>query len=149
MSKQNANSAIDLLIASIWGAAVAMIITMIVCAAGASLMRAERVGEGSSGIISIISLVLSSAIGAMMALRKAGHHRIITCLGTGLIYWLILWSCTAMLFEGDYQSVGTTALAVLGGCGCTVLLGLKEKRPKSRYTKYHNMKLVQNRQTGN
>ena len=73
MSKQNKNTAIELLIASVLGATVAMVVTMIVCAIGASLMAAERAGEGSIGFLSVIALISSSAVGAMIASRIAGH----------------------------------------------------------------------------
>jgi len=149
VSKQNSNTAIDILTASVLGATVAMIITMFVCAIGASMMAAERAGEGSAGIISVIALISSSTVGAVIACRKAGHHRLAVCLGAGITYLLILFACTATFFDGEYQAVGTTALAVLGGSSCAALLGLREKQPRSRYSKYHNSKVVQNRQIGN
>ena len=149
MSKQNSNMALDILTASVLGAIVAIVITMIICAIGASMIAAERAGEGSVGIISVIALISSSTVGAMVACRKAGHHRLAVCLGAGITYLLILFACTATFFDGKYQAVGTTVLAILGGSGCAALLGLREKQPRSRYSKYHHSKLVQNRQIGN
>ena len=149
MNKQSTNTPIDLLVASALGAVVALIVTMIICSLGASLMTTERVGEDSAGIVSITALIVSSAVGAEIAFTKTGHHRLAVCLGAGVMYLMILLACTALIFDGKYHAVGTTALAVLGGSGCAALFGLRGKRPKSRYSKYHNMKLVQNRQMGN
>ena len=149
MSKQKANTPIELLSASVLGSAVALVITMIICAIGASMITAARVGEDSAGIVSVTALIVSSAVGAGIAFTKTGHHRLAVCLGAGVMYLMILLACTALIFDGKYHAVGTTALAVLGGSGCAALFGLRGKRPKSRYSKYHNMKLVQNRQMGN
>ena len=112
-------------------------------------MTTERVGEDSTGIISVIMLITSSFVGAEVAIVKAGHHRLAVCLAAGVSYLIILLACNALLFDGKYQAVGTTALAVLGGSGCAALLGLRGRQVKSRHSKYHNMKLVQNRQMGN
>ena len=149
MNKQSTNTPIDLLVASALGAVVALIVTMIISSLGASLMTTERVGEDSAGIISVIMLITSSFVGAEVAIVKAGHHRLAVCLAAGVSYLIILLACNALLFDGKYQAVGTTALAVLGGSGCAALLGLRGRQVKSRHSKYHNMKLVQNRQMGN
>ena len=94
-------------------------------------------------------MILSSVIGAMVSSAKAGHHRLLVSFAAGLAYYMILLACNAMLFDGKYQGAGVTALAVLGGSGAAVLFGLRNKNPKPRNAKYHNIKLVQNRQTGN
>ena len=148
MKKQN-NMLIDLLISAVFGAGTAMIISLVICSLGASLIAAERVGENHGAIISVIALIVSSAIGAGVAFGKSGHHRLVSCLTSGAVYYIMLLGCNALLLDGLYQSMGITALAVLGGSGSSSLLGLRNNQHKSRCKKYHNTKLVQNRQTGN
>ena len=149
MSKQNTNSASTLLIAIVVGACMAMVIALALCALGAVLLATERAGEGSAGIIVVITLILSSAIGAVIALRKARRQMLLVSLGTGGVFFLLLLACTAMFFGGQYRALGVTALTVFAGSSCAALLALRGDRPKKRNSKYHNMKLVQNRQTGN
>ena len=149
MNKQNTNTAIHILIAAAMGASVAMILTLIICVIGASMISTDRAGEGSVGIISVIALIQSSVTGAFVSFKKIRQHRILACLRAGTVYFLTLLACNALFFDGQYQAITTTALVILGGSGCMMLLSLRNKRPKTHYTKYHNIKLVQNRQRGN
>ena len=149
MKKVNNNTASALLTATGLGAVAAMAVSILFCAIGATLISVERVGEGSSDIITVITLSSSSAIGAIAANRKCSGHKLILSFGTGIMYMLMLLGTTAMFFGGRYQAIGTTILPILGGCGAAMLLGMRQKSPKVHRSKYRNSKLVQNRQRGN
>lgn len=133
------------------GAGGSMILTLLLSGVAAYLVGKETIAEDGVGICAAIILVLAAGIGALLAFRKVGHHRMAVCLGAGSVYYVLLLACTALFFEGTYQGMGATALAVFGGCGGAALLGLRggKGRRGSRYPQYHNRKVVQNRQRGN
>ena len=133
------------------GAGGSMLLTLLLSAFTAWMMDKEMIGEGSVNACAVAILVASAAVGAIMAFRKVGHHRLLVCMAAGGVYYLLLIASTALLFSGEFQAMGATALAILGGSGAIALLGLKGegKKRNSRYPKYHNRKVVQNRQRGN
>lgn len=133
------------------GAGESMILTVLLSGLLAYLMSKETIAENSVNVCGAAILVLSAGIGALLAFKKIGHHRLAVCLASGGVYYLLLIACTALFFSGEYQAMGVTALAVLGGSGAAALLGLRsgKKGYGPRYSKYHNRKVVQNRQRGN
>ena len=149
MSKQNGNSVLSSLKSMALGACVSMVMALVLCGTGAILLSTERVGEDSIGAITVVTLMVSSIIGALTAIRQAGQQKLLVSIGTGCVFYLMLLACTAMFFDGAYYGLGATALVILAGCCCGALLSLRENKPKTRGSKYHNMKLVQNRQMGN
>jgi dolichol kinase len=50
------------------------------------------------------------------------------CLISGMIYFCVLLSITALCFGGQYQGIGVTGLVVLCGSCCAGLMGLREKK---------------------
>ena len=133
------------------GILASMTTTLSLTALMAYLMAGERVGEDNLNLVAVVVLITSAAFGAMCAFRRLRHRRLLICLTSGGVYFLVLVACNALLFEGTYHYMGITALAVAGGSSAAALLGLRGGHGtyKQRRTKYHNMKIVQNRQRGN
>lgn len=117
------------------GAGGSMLVALGLTAVFAALVDHGSIGEDMINPAGAFILTLSSLAGSLLSAAVIGHHRFAACLSTAVIYFGMLLACTAMLFGGIYQNVGVTALAILGGSGAAILLGLREGRkgrPKRR-----------------
>ncbi len=121
------------------GAAGSLIITLIAAFILAKLLDAETLPWENVGYGVMILLLLSSMVGALLAYGKIKRQRMMVCMLSGVIYFGILMSITALFFGGQYDSVGVTALLILGGCGSVGLLGMREKRAgkRKKITQHH------------
>lgn len=128
------------------GAGGSMLATLALTALVSCLMDREAIGEASLDGAVVGILLVSSAVGSLVAASIVGHHRLPVCIAAGAVYYLALIGCNAMLFDGTYSAVAVTAIAVLGGSGAMALLGLNERRSGHRphRTKRRNWKVVQN-----
>ena len=72
----------------------------------------------------ILTLLLSTIIGAWISVGRIQRLRMQMCMLSGLCYYLTLLAMTALFFGGQYSGVGITALVVVGGCGTVAILGL-------------------------
>ena len=133
------------------GAGGSMLITIVLSAIFAALAERETIGEDMLSGVSALVLILSSLAGSLLGVLVTGHHRLVVCLCTGVVYYAALLACAALVFEGAYHNMGVTALIVLGGSGAAALLGLKEERRgrSKRWRKKRNWNVVQNHQAGN
>ena len=111
------------------GVIVSMLVTLVGVAICATLISQEMISVGGEGYFNIAILVLSAICGSMAATGKRSEKRLHTSLLAGTIYMFVLLSMTALIFGGQYDRVGVTAIAILSGCILAVLLG--EKRKKS------------------
>lgn len=101
------------------------------------LVSAEKIPESGIGYAALVILLLSSALGALAAVKRIKRQRMVVCMLSGLCYYLVLLACTALFFGGQYSGMGVTALVVLAGAGTIGLLGLKgEGNNKKRRRKY-------------
>lgn len=119
------------------GLALGVVLGLILTIGGAVLTSyliiSGKIGEQAMGYCAIIIILLSSSIGALLAACLVKRRWLVVCLGVGGIYYLLLLAITALFFGGQYQGMGVTALAVLGGCGAVGLLGLNHgNRPQKR-----------------
>lgn len=112
--------------------AVSMGITLLLAIVTAKLVDMGTLPEGGIGYAALGILMLSSAVGALTAVARIKRQRLAVCLGSGLIYYILLLSLTALFFGGQYTGMGVTALAVAGGCGSVILLGMGEGRRRKR-----------------
>ena len=87
----------------------------------------EKVGYGI-----MVLLIVSSFAGAMISFGRIKRQRMLVCIVSGVIYFAMLMSMTALFFGGQYSAVGTTALLVLAGSGAAALLGLRQGRGAKR-----------------
>ncbi len=106
---------------------VAIGTTVSVMTSGAiAVILAILIGHGklSPGMMNygvMILLMLSSAVGAMVARIHYSAKIMIVCIVTALCYWISLLSITALFFGGLYSGVPATALVIISGgiiAGC-------------------------------
>ena len=98
----------------------------------AKLVEAETLPVEKVGYGIMVLLIVSSFAGAMISFGRIKRQRMLVCIVSGVIYFAMLMSMTALFFGGQYSAVGTTALLVLAGSGAAALLGLRQGRGAKR-----------------
>lgn len=115
------------------GALISLSVTLAGSAVCAWLLTLEKIGEKDIGYVAVMVLLLSSILGAFVAVGLIKEKRVPICLIAGGCYWLTLLAITALFFGGEYSGVGESALVILAGIVSVALLGLKgDKRTKKR-----------------
>lgn len=109
----------------VFGAVVSLGITLVCAAVLAKLVDMERLAWENIGYGIMVLLLLASFSGAMAAFAKIKRQRMLVCAVSGVVYFGILLSITALFFGGQYDSVGVTAALVLAGSIAAGLLGLR------------------------
>lgn len=107
------------------GVAIGFVIMLILSAIIAWMIGAEYLDEKSAGLGVIIIQLLSSVTGAWIAYALIKSRRLLVCLITGCGYCLLLLTCTALFFGGQYRGVGISLLAALAGNLMVGLVGLR------------------------
>ena len=110
------------------GAAGSLGITFVMAAVGAKLVDMGTLKEGTIGYIAMVILLAASFCGGMISVGCIKRRKLMVCGLSGLIYYGILLSMTALFFGGQYAGMGVTALMVLCGCGLVVLSGARQGR---------------------
>ena len=125
------------------GAVCSLAATLVLTAILAKLVEAETLPVEKVGYGIMVLLIVSSFAGAMISFGRIKRQRMLVCIVSGVIYFAILMSITALFFGGQYSAVGTTALLVLAGSGApesivsdealrSALLGLRQGRGAKR-----------------
>ena len=123
------------------GLALALVASLVVTLAGAALtallVSSEKIGEGAIGYAAMMILALASVLGAWVAVLLIKRLRLQVAMLFGGCYYLMLLAMTALLFGGQYQGMGTTAIIVLAGSALIAFLPAKGanigKRKKMAY----------------
>ena len=114
------------------GAGVSAVVTGLMTAALAGLLNQETIPWETVGYGILIMVMLSAYLGALTAWSKIRRQRLMICMMSGLVYFGMLLSVTALFFGGQYQAVGVTALLVAGGSGCAAVTGTGKGRRRQR-----------------
>lgn len=111
---------------------ISAIITVLGTVAGAYLIQKEMIQQQNIGIVVTAVLTLSSAAGTFAAMSTAKRMILQTSILSGVSYFLLLLSMTALFFGGQYDGIMADALAIMAGCSVAALLNiLPNKRGKS------------------
>lgn len=109
------------------GAGVSVAVTLVLSAIIAKLVQMEVLRQDQIGYAVMVLLITASSLGAAIAQGKVKHQRVLVCMLSGLIYYVILICITALFFGGQYTGFGVTGLLILGGAGTTALLSGRRK----------------------
>lgn len=121
----------------IMGSVISLGLTLLGSAITANLVLSRKIATEAIGYAAVIILLLAAACGAWIGANLVKRRWIVVCMGVGGSYYAILLAITALFFGGQYQGMGVTALAILGGCGGIGLLGMRPKKSrKNRVKKY-------------
>ena len=123
------------------GIGLALLISMLVTLAGsaiaAALISSERIGEGAIGYASMLTLGLAALAGAWIAVILVKRLRLQVAMIFGGCYYLLLLATTALLFGGQYQGMGVTAIVVLAASALVAFLPMtKSKTWKKKKVAY-------------
>ena len=116
------------------GCGVSTALTILGAGLVAKLIDMEVLRENAIGYGAMLIILLASISGAGIAVRKIKKRMLQVSAMVGLFYYAMLLAMTALLFGGQYQGMGVTALLILSGCGVVVLIAGREKKTK-RYRK--------------
>lgn len=83
-------------------------------------MQEQNIGYGIIGMLLCVSFLC-----AVFAAERVKHQRLLVCLLSGVVYWCLLLSITALFFGGQYGAVGETGLLILCGSAIAALLGMR------------------------
>lgn len=102
--------------------------TILMSAVLATLINKEAIPLEAAGYGSVVTLLLSAALGAWISAAAVKRQWLAMCLSTAALYYVSLLCLTALFFGGQFEGMGVTALMVLCGAAIVILLGLKGER---------------------
>lgn len=108
-----------------FGAVVSVAVTVIAAVALAWMMDKEILSQDQIGYGVMVLLVTASFAGAMASFGKIKRLRMMVCVASGVIYFGLLLSLTALIFGGQFNGVGVTFLLITAGSLSAALMGLR------------------------
>ena len=106
---------------------ISMLVTMLVVVLGGVLVSSEIIAYEHIGYCSMMALLVGSAVAAITAVNRIKHQKMLVCILSGVVYYMILLSVTALFFGGQYRGMGVTLLMVMGGCALGAIISNREK----------------------
>lgn len=115
------------------GAAVSMLVTVIISTLGAWMITSGILPQEQIGYCAIAALLAATILGSITAMKRVKRKRIDVCLLNGGIYYCLLIAITIVFFDGGFQGMGVTFAVVMIGSLITLLpAGNQRKRNISR-----------------
>ncbi len=96
------------------GLIVGWIITIVLTLAMATIISSGNDKEYLIGTSSIIAVILSSVVSAILVSKRTEHNKMIFALISGLVYFISLLCVNALFYDGTFTGVGYYALLILG-----------------------------------
>ena len=106
----------------------------------ASLIGTERIAEGTTRTGCMFIHFLSAFLGSLVSAAITKQKRLPVCIITAAAYLGIMLAMTALLFGGQYQGIGSTALIVMAGGGAAVLPAFIRKGSGGRMKKLRSIR---------
>ena len=112
------------------GIGVGMVSVVCGCAAAAGLMARGAVGTETAALWAAGITVGSGLLGSLMAMLAGGGglDAVLAALGE----LVVLFGLNGVLCGGKMEGVAVTTLALAGGCGAAVLLGMGSRTGRRR-----------------
>ena len=121
------------------GVVLCVVLSLVGALCVALLIDGGRLPEEAIDYGALLLVLLSAFTGSFAAIHFSKGFQLPVALGVSGVYFVLLLSATALLFEGRYTGLAATALTVLLGSGCAILLaGAGNKRERNRFKKYRN-----------
>ena len=119
------------------GAITALGITLVTSLFVAYLVSGEYIGQDKIGYGAIFVLLMASAIGSWFAIRKIKKMPIQMAALSGLLFYVMLLSMTALFFGGQFNGMAVTLVFVLVGSGAGgIMASARSKKQKQKYHKF-------------
>ena len=111
--KRKTKKPMSISVSIVIGLGCAIVITVLLTALAAWLISGEKLNVNAEGIIAPVITGLSALTGCIGATVSAeGRQPLISGITAG-VYFLLLLSCTALLFGGTYEGVWKSLVTVL------------------------------------
>lgn len=116
----------------ITGVLSGLLLTIIGAAITATIVHRNLAPELALGYGSMITLLMSACLGAIISWKCVRRRKLLLCGLTGGGYYAGLLAITALFFGGQYRGMGVTALLVLAGAGCPAIMSGRKRGGKMR-----------------
>ena len=114
--KQNISTSVNkVLKGAVVSLLVCVITTLIGISVSAYMIHKELINQNSGEIVTMVVLTVSSAAGALTAMQTIKGLMIPITLLSAIMYILLLFSGTALFFDGQYNGLGRVVSAILLG----------------------------------
>ncbi len=110
-----------------------LLLTLLGAAVLAYLIGSGTVAQTGMGLGSTVILIISTALGSLVATGIHKHRKLMISGITAAGYYLSLLAMSALFFEGQYEGMGITAIMVLLGAGIALLPVLLGKGKKTKH----------------
>jgi len=127
MAKKEAGS-LMLLRTMALGGAMAEGVTILLCMLLAALTSSQVIPEALLKTLSVPVTLLSTLLGSCIAASSAGRKRLLTALGAGAVYLLLVISIRSLWFSGTWSALPAAAAAA--GALCAGLLSSRRRKRK-------------------
>lgn len=114
------------------GALVSIGMTLAGAFLTAKLLDSQILKWDNCGYGVLVILLISSWAGAVVTASKVKRKRLVMCLASGGIYFILLMISTALFFGGKYSGVGETGLLIFCGSMVGLFSGFPGKNRRKR-----------------
>ena len=111
--KRKTRKPMSIPVAGLIGVGCAIVITLLLTSLAAWLISTEKLGVGVQGITALVITGLSVLSGCLVAMATAEGRELQVSGITAGAYFVVLLSCTALLFDGSYEGVWKSLITVL------------------------------------
>lgn len=108
------------------------IITLALSALLAILLLNGVIAWQNAGYYVMGIIMTATFMQANIACNAVKRRKLLMCTCSGVLYLATMLLTTALLFDGQYQSVGVTALLIVAGSASALLVQCAEKSGKGR-----------------
>lgn len=112
------------------GVLSALVMTLAGAAVIAKLVDKQVLSQEHIGYAVMLLLIVVSWLGSYVSLQKIKRQKLKVCLLSGICFYAVLLAMTGLLFGGQYDGAGETALLIL--CGSLLVVLLKNQRNTGR-----------------
>ena len=109
-----------------YSAAVSLTMTILLSGILAIGLEKSIISWDRSGYAVMIILFFVTVTGGFISAKRIKHQILAVCTASGIIYFAILLSITALFFGGQYGAVGETAAIITAGTGTAAVICLKK-----------------------
>ena len=117
--------------AVLFGVGTILVLSLVMSSAVAALVGGGTVPLSAAGVLSWIITAVCAVAGALVCAGKAGEKRLPLCLGTGLVYLLLVFVLRGLIYGEVAETPWIIPICVLVGCVTGALLS--SGRKKRRY----------------
>lgn len=119
------------------GAVVSIVLTIFLAAVTAWIVLNGIMDTKLIGYFSMLILAIAATSGAAAAAGLIKHRKMIVCLLSGIIYYVILIAVNGLMFGCSCQGAGVMAILVFGGCTGVGTLAQRGKYTSGSKRKKH------------